>query len=63
MDLQDFQTDFDAAKADEYQPKNSCEWNSQNKQCQCSSQLPSDNPAIYQECIGDNRLGQEAICG
>jgi hypothetical protein len=46
MDLQGFQDDFDAAKADSCQPKTFCEWNSQNKRCQCSSQLQSDNLAF-----------------
>jgi hypothetical protein len=62
MDLQSFQDDFDAAKADSCQPKSFCGWNDQNKQCQCSAQLQSDNPEIYQECTEKNRRGEDAIC-
>jgi hypothetical protein len=62
MDLQGFQDDFAAANADSCQPKSFCAWNDQNQQCQCSSQLQSDNPAIYQECTEKNSRGEDAIC-
>jgi hypothetical protein len=62
MDLQGFQEGFTAANADQCQPKSFCTWNDQNQQCQCSSQLQSDNPALYQECTEKNSRGEDAIC-
>jgi len=54
MDLQPFRNDFDAAKADICQPKSFCEWQDQDQQCRCASQLEIDNPMLYDECQKDD---------
>jgi hypothetical protein len=62
MDPQAFQDGFEAAQADSCQPQSFCAGIARNTQCQCWSQLQSDNPAIYQECTEKNSRGGDAIC-
>jgi hypothetical protein len=62
LDLQGFQEGFEAVQADRCQPQSFCTWDAQTTQCQCSSQLQRDHPALYQECTEKNRRGEDAIC-